>query len=313
MISKPHLVAHADWSVEPAKRWLARAILGRDGRYRASPPEPVGRLDHLLRRLASDGLPVLLGLDFPIGLPLAYAERAGIEAFRTALPGFGTGRWRHFYDVASAPDQISLHRPFFPDRPGERGRYSRHQLVEKLGLGDPSELWRRCERRTALRTAACPLFWTLGPNQVGKAAITGWRDLLAPALPRDLAIWPFEGAIEDLLTHRHIIVAETYPAEIYIHLGLDLRRHGGKRRQIARQANAARLLDRAKRTGIVLTSDLRAMIRNGFGTGPSGEDRFDSLVGLFGMLDVVLGHRPAGEPVDPLIRRIEGWILGQQP
>jgi len=25
------------------------------------------------------------------------------------------------------------------------------------------------------------MFWTLGGNQVGKAAISGWRELLAPA------------------------------------------------------------------------------------------------------------------------------------
>jgi hypothetical protein len=31
------------------------------------------------------------------------------------------------------------------------------------------------------------------------------------------------------------------------------------------------------------------------------------------MLGVVLGRRPAGEPADPEIRRIEGWILGQEP
>jgi hypothetical protein len=30
------------------------------------------------------------------------------------------------------------------------------------------------------------------------------------------------------------------------------------------------------------------------------------------MLAVALGQRPAGEPADPEIRQIEGWILGQQ-
>jgi hypothetical protein len=52
-------------------------------------------------------------------------------------------------------------------------------------------------------------------------------------------------------------------------------------------------------------------VQRGSGTGASGEDRFDAVVGLLGMLNVVLGRRPSGEPDDPLVRRLEGWILGQ--
>jgi hypothetical protein len=35
------------------------------------------------------------------------------------------------------------------------------------------------------------------------------------------------------------------------------------------------------------------------------------VVGLFGLINVVRGARPSGEPEDPVVRRIEGWILGQ--
>jgi hypothetical protein len=42
-------------------------------------------------------------------------------------------------------------------------------------------LRRQCERATPTRRAACPLFWTLGSNQVGKAAISGWQEVIAPA------------------------------------------------------------------------------------------------------------------------------------
>ena len=45
-----------------------------------------------------------------------------------------------------------------------------------------SLLLRRCERGGNGHKQACCLFWTLGGNQVGKAAIIGWRDVLAPAL-----------------------------------------------------------------------------------------------------------------------------------
>ena len=52
---RPAALAHADWSVHQAKRWLARAILQASGRYRALPPEPVGTLDDLLARLGGEG------------------------------------------------------------------------------------------------------------------------------------------------------------------------------------------------------------------------------------------------------------------
>jgi hypothetical protein len=31
------------------------------------------------------------------------------------------------------------------------------------------------------------------------------------------------------------------------------------------------------------------------------------------MLNVALGHRPPGDPAEHVLRRVEGWILGQQP
>jgi hypothetical protein len=41
-------------------------------------------------------------------------------------------------------------------------------------------------------------------------------------------------------------------------------------------------------------------------------DAFDAVVGLFGMLEVVLGRREPGELTDEQIRNVEGWILGRQ-
>jgi hypothetical protein len=35
------------------------------------------------------------------------------------------------------------------------------------------------------------------------------------------------------------------------------------------------------------------------------------VIGLFGLINVVGGARPSGEPDDPAVRRIHGWILGQ--
>jgi hypothetical protein len=311
-MSEPALVAHADWSVHPGKRWMARAVRRPGGGYLALPPAPVGALDGFFAGLAAGAGPgaILVGFDFPIGLPAAYARRAGIDHFATALAGFGEGRWRDFYDVGVHPEQIALTRPFYPDRPGGR---SRRQLLDGLGLETWDSVHRRCDRSTPGRLAACPMFWTLGGNQVGKAAIVGWRDLLAPARRNamDLAIWPFDGALADLIHGHRFVVAETYPGEVYGHLGLSLRGRGGKRSQAARSANAPLLLAWASRANLALAPALGAEIRAGFGSRPGADDRFDAVVGLFGLINVIGGARPSGAPHDPVARQIEGWILGQ--
>lgn len=325
----PFLVVHADWSASPDKRWLCRASLDPDGRYRASPPEPAGPLDTLLHRLrASAGAKaaanaganpcLLIGFDFPIGLPLAYAERTGIDDFLAILPRLGQDEWADFYHVAEAPEQIGLRRPFYPRRPGSA---SRVHLLNRLGFQSIDDLRRQCELGHAQRRAACPLFWTLGAQQVGKAAICGWRDVLAPGLrdpSLDLVIWPFAGSLQEILAPGRVVVAETYPAEFYGHLGIAFPRrqpgsNSGKRHPASRSTNAPALLARAARLGVQLDPVVRFEILDGFGPSGDGEDRFDALIGLFGMLNILLGGLQAAEPGLEAIRRIEGWILGQTP
>ena len=81
--------------------------------------------------------------------------------------------------------------------------------------------------------------------------------------------------------------------------------------QADRAANAPALLACARALKVALAPPLAAAIENGFGAAPDGEDPFDSTVGLFGMLNVLSGARAASEPDDPLVRKVEGWILGQ--
>jgi hypothetical protein len=110
------------------------------------------------------------------------------------------------------------------------------------------------------------------------------------------------------------VIAETYPSEVYGHLGLQIAvSNKSKLNPAHRRDDAGRLLDWATRNDIRLSGALTADIRDGFGAGPDGEDRFDATVGLFGMLNVVLGQRAPGEPADPVVRQIEGWILGLDP
>jgi hypothetical protein len=306
----PALIAHADWSVNRRKRWVALAELQPNGDYRAALPQPAGAATTLLYRLYSltpAARAVFAGFDFPIGVPSAYAQLAGIDAFLPSLLQFGHSQWDEFYQVAETAEQISLRRPFYPFRPG--GKSIQH-LITGLGLSSRRELFRVCERAHAARQAAVPLFWTLGAQQVGKAAITGWRDMLAPALRHSalpLAVWPFAGELPALLEAGGVVVAETYPAEAGYFLGLG--DGGSKRSQAVRQRFAERLLSLAWELNVALDPDLDEQIRDGFGPDGIAEDRFDAVVGLLGMLAVIRGRQPAGSP-PAAVAAVEGWILG---
>ncbi len=314
------LAVHADWGSSPRKRWMALAT-GQAGVYCAHAPEPVGEPSTLLRRLQEQAGPggcILLGFDFPIGLPLRYAERAGVHDFLALLPQLGQGDWPDFYSPAERADQVNLRRPFYPLRARRKGQACIRHLLAGLDLETADDLRRRCELARAGRRAAAPLFWTVGGQQVGKAAIGGWRDVLGPALRSaelDVAIWPFAGRLFDLFRPGRAVIAETYPAEFYTHLGIGFAcrpgQRSGKRVQEDRAANAPALLAWARAAGVRLAPALRAELRGGFGSSAEGEDRFDAAVGVFGMLNVVLGRRPPGAPADDVVRKVEGWILGQ--
>lgn len=305
----PGRIIHADWSSNPRKRWMAEAVLGDDHRYTAFAPRII-RDPGLFMLTLLNGAEhcVLVGFDFPIGLPLAYARKARITSFLKALPQFGEDVWADFYNVATQADEISLYRPFYPARAGGTAHA---YLTGALGIAD---LRRQCDRQTADRRAAAELFWTIGAQQVGKAAISGWREILAPAVRMGelvpLSIWPFSGTFDSLLKPGWVVACEAYPGEFYGHLGVKFPPKTSKRRQADRLANAGAIRGFAETAGIVLEPALLDTIEDGFGSDSYGEDRFDALVGLFGMLNVALGYRPPGDPHAPEIRQIEGWILG---
>lgn len=312
----PALVAHADWGSSAQRRRLALALRRSDGGYVAQPPGPAGDVATLparLRALAPAGA-ILFGVDFPLGLPHHYAVLTGVTDFAAMLSRFGTGQWARFYDVAATPHELSLFRPFYPLRPG--GACQAH-LLQALGATTIDDLRRGCDRATPWRRAAAPLFWTLGAQQVGKAAIIGWRDMLgaarrtlaadSPAFP---CLWPFEGRLHELLAAQRLVVAEVYPGECYHHLGVILA--GSKRSQAARAAAGPALLQWVRAAGVTLEPALRDALAGGFGPTPGGEDDFDAVVGLFGALNIIMGRREAGEPGDEPARRVEGWILGQK-
>ena len=59
------------------------------------------------------------------------------------------------------------------------------------------------------------------------------------------------------------------------------------------------------------TPALTRAIESGFGESADGEDRFDAVVGLLAMLDIVQSGTATEMPPDERICRIEGWILGR--
>jgi hypothetical protein len=303
------LAAHADWSVDPRKRWVTVARRGDGRQVGIGAPRPVGDLAAFLPGLVAEaaGGPVALGLDLPLGLPRHYAAsrpEPDFPAFLRRLP-----RASRFFTVAATLDEIAPDRPFYPLR-GARGmKQAPHAAA--LGLSGPLALRRLCDHATTERPAGAPLFWTLGANQTGKAAVSAWRDMVLPALQAGppLRLWPFEGRFRALLTPGTATLAETYPAEALRHLGLRLA--GSKRRQADRAALAPGLLAAALRLGASPEPEMATTIEAGFGADAAGEDRFDSALGLLCVLNVLAGNRTDAAPDDPWVLRWEGWVLGQ--
>jgi hypothetical protein len=302
------LAAHADWSVDPRKRWVAVARQHGAG-WKLAAPRPVGDVTTFLARLRAEaaGGAVALGLDLPLGVPRAYAAQRPETNFLDFLRA--SSNWPDFFRVCATLDEVRAERPFYPAR-GLSGM-TRAAHAAALGLGGASGLSRLCDRATMERPAGAPVFWTLGANQSGKAAIAAWRDVLLPALlgGEDVRVWPFAGAFRSLLAAGAVAVAETYPAEALRHLGIRLA--GSKRRQTDRAAVAPGLRAALARLGVVPDAALLAAVADGFGPDAAGEDRFDCVLGALCVMNVLAGNRPDDAPDDVWIRRWEGWVLGQ--
>jgi hypothetical protein len=302
---------HADWSITPGKRWMAAAERRPMG-WTVAAPTLVGATDRWLDDAFSAALAgqrVLMGFDFPIGVPAAYGMQTGFKGFRDLLQSLETGVWPDFFDVARSPSEIGIGRPFYPA--ASKKGVTRAELVAGLGVERFDDLLRICERRTVDRQAACALFWTLGGNQVGKAALTGWREVILPALQRGAALWPFDGALADLAKEPGLVLSETYPAEAYRMVGAGFRPGQSKRRQADRREKSAGVRAWAERHGVVFTTFASEALDDGFGSRPGGEDPFDATMGLLKMIEVADGRRQAQTELPAESACWEGWILGR--
>ena len=306
--SEATIVAHADWSVDPRKRWVAIARRVANG-WRLAAPVPVGAVETFLNRLLemADGGPVALGLDLPLGLPRAYAAQVLEKDFLDFLAAMPERP--DFFSVCATLAEVAAGRPFYPARGVAGMTRAAHAMA--LGLGGAAALSRACDRATSERPAGAPLFWTLGANQSGKAAIAAWQHMLLPALANGDAVrvWPFAGPFRELLAPGVVAVAETYPAEALRHLGIRLK--GSKRRQSDRVAVADVLCAAMDALKVAPDRECMQAVADGFGSDAAGEDRFDCVLGVLCVLNVLQGNRPDTAPADPWIQRWEGWVLGQ--
>jgi hypothetical protein len=245
------------------------------------------------------------GFGFPIGLPRAYAERAGISFFPDFLPLIGHERWHRFAEVAAAADEIGLHRPFYPARPG--GEVQHAHLHEGLGL-TLQQIRRRCDGNDSET-----MFWTLGGKHVGRAALDGWS-YLSDVSPERIRYWPFHGPLTSLLNgDADIVVAtETYLREFYQYFRTSFNGKGSKRKREDRLNWVAHLLRWADVLGVSWEEGIGQRVTAGFSDDLNGEDEFDATVGLLGMISVIAGAMESGEPRDdPDVTSVEGWILGR--
>ena len=272
------------------------------GEYAIHPPEAVGEVHTLITRLqaqAGAGQSVLLGFDFPIGLPRHYAHEMNLKTLRSALPKFGRGEWGNFFELSNTP---SRYQPFSPLDSKTKG--SKTALTNALG-GSLDHVKRRCEREARAET----LFFTMGAKQVGRGAIVGWRDVIRPALDQ-VKIWPFDGELVELIQQPGVTIAEIYPGAAYAPLGIVI---GKLKRKKSKQEHRAAALAPLTTEWPIKHALLDGYAKRQFADGFATEDDFDAMVGVLSMLQVVCGGRPSGEPRgDRAATDIEGWILGLQ-
>jgi hypothetical protein len=132
------------------------------------------------------------------------------------------------------------------------------------------------------------------------------------ALQGDLGVWPFEGDFRSLLASKGAVIVETYPGDACVQLGLGAPGRGWSKRDRAARIEKGYEL---RRCALQMRADPRrieGILADGFGASNVGEDQFDAVVGLLGMLAVILGLRVEGAPNDAAVNSIEGWIFGQQ-
>jgi hypothetical protein len=300
-------LVHSDWSMHEKKRWSAIARQTKLG-WRVDGINLFSEISDLL--FGQRDHSILAGFDFPIGMPNFWYERAGVSNFLSFIDKVRSGEFPHFFNVSNTISEISSARPFYPNSSGKKGDKKRHHLLSQLNVCDSSHLFRECEIAKGNRPAASPLFWTIGAKQVGKAALSGWEEVVMPLIDKDAILWPFQ-SFQLTEKSKSLVLVETYPAEYYDFFEVGLMKRRSKRRQDHRIEAGSKMLSWLEGRNVSIASNLKTKIIDGFGFSEDGEDPFDAVVGLCGMLDVVLGNRPPSSKLSSFHLDREGWIFGQ--
>ena len=306
------LAAHADWSIDPRKRWVTiaqRTTTGLDperasaGRRRSHVPVAPARRGRRRRgRHWAPTCPSAFRAPTPPPGPNRISQPS--SATLPAMPDF--------FSVCSTLDDIRPDRPFYP----ARGIAGMTRLSHALALGLPDAV---CAVPTVRPS-------NNGASGRGAVVLDPGRQPVRQGRHRRLAafdparhwptrtrcdLWPFEGPFRSLLAPGSVALAETYPAEALRHLGIRLR--GSKRRHADRCATAGALVTAMDQQSATPDDAMRQAVRDGFGADAAGEDRFDSVLGVLCVLNVLAGapsrHR-AGRSVDPALGRLGAWPNG---
>ncbi len=168
----PDVVAHADWSVDRRKRWVCVARR-RDDRYTVETIEPVADLAALVG-LTAAAESAVIGVDAPIGLPVAYARAAGIDRFLPWLRELSAPALAAWSRAAATPRRHRSGPTLLPAAPGRGpsrppGRGPRPVVVRRPPptAATARRRWPgprlRCSGRWAPTRSARPR-WRCGPT-----------------------------------------------------------------------------------------------------------------------------------------------------
>jgi len=256
---------------------IARCLAGRRAPMLVSPGMGNTRwtrtsvLGHLRRQLVG-GRRVLIGFDFPFGLPAPLP--LGAAAFDAT--------WR------------SVERACKGDRDYYAGSFATSRPAAFLRAGaERSPAWRAWVRDTdrackqALRVTPETPFKLIGPKQPGMAGLSGMRVLsaLKRCFGDALAVWPFEPVADS-----RVVVVEIFPTVF---------RH------------AAGFRNAKLRSGAELDAALAVFGSEAAGLATDCDDETDAMISAAALRDILRrgGSRSFVRPGTPRLR-CEGWIFG---
>src|SRR5260370_6567780 len=105
----------------------------------------------------------------------------------------------------------------------------------------------------------------------------GWREVIQPSLEQ-VKLWPFDGDISALVAEEGVTIAEIYPAEAYLHLGVKIGSGTGRTKTSREDRKEA-----AKHWSIEFSAGhirLCAAAQSWVQWGFRSEDDFDAMAGL---------------------------------